>query len=77
MSEQVELKNETENEEQEKIEYYWEQKGKEIKITFLDGKSLVGKLVIAHRYEIVLEIQKEEKPVRVTVMKHAIKYITY
>lgn len=75
MSEQIELK--TENEEQEKIEYYWQQQGKEIKIFFKDGKSLVGRLVVSLRNEIVLEIQKEEKPVRITVMRQAIKYITY
>lgn len=75
MSEQAELK--IENDEQEKVEYYWEQQGKEIKITFLDGKSLVGKLVVSHRHEMILEIQKDEKPVRVTVRKQAIKYITY
>ncbi|ONK24682.1 hypothetical protein BLX87_03965 [Bacillus sp. VT-16-64] len=49
--------------------------GEEIAIYFLDGKVLKGKLLKAFTYEIILEVEREGKPVEVTVFKGAIKYI--
>lgn len=46
-------------------------KGQEVKISFLDGKAMTGKINQISRYHIVLEGKDE----LITVFKHAIKYI--
>lgn len=48
-------------------------KGQEVKVAFLDGKSITGTLHQFSRYHIVLELQGKEE--LITVFKHAIKYI--
>ncbi|MFJ7640719.1 RNA chaperone Hfq [Peribacillus sp. NPDC097225] len=48
-------------------------KGQEVKVAFLDGKSITGKIHQFSRYHIVLELQGKEE--LITVFKHAIKYI--
>jgi sRNA-binding regulator protein Hfq len=48
-------------------------KGQEVRVTFLDGKSMTGTINQISRYHIVLEF--EGKNEFVTVFKHAIKYI--
>ncbi|QCS53513.1 RNA chaperone Hfq [Priestia flexa] len=48
-------------------------KGQEVKIVFLDGKSIIGIVNQFSSYHIVLEL--EGKDDFVTVFKHAIKYI--
>lgn len=53
--------------------------GKEIKIAFLDGKILSGKLIAIQKYEIIIEakVKKDDSEPReeVSVFKHSIKYI--
>lgn len=49
--------------------------GEEIAVYFLDGKVLRGKLLKAFTYEIMLEVERDGKPVEVTVFKGAVKYI--
>lgn len=46
-------------------------KGQEVKIAFLDGKSITGTINQISRYHIVLEGKDE----LITVFKHAIKYV--
>lgn len=48
-------------------------KGQEVKVAFLDGKSITGTLHQFSKYHIVLELQGKEE--LITVFKHAIKYI--
>lgn len=60
----------------EKRKYgYIHRLGEEIAIYFLDGKVLRGKLLKVFTYEIIIEVEKDEKAVEVTVFKGAIKYI--
>ncbi len=61
---------------EEKRKYgYIHRIGEEISVYFLDGKVLRGKLLKVFTYEIILEVDREDKPVEVTVFKGAIKYI--
>ena len=48
-------------------------KGQEVKVAFLDGKSITGMIHQFSKYHIVLELQGKEE--LITVFKHAIKYI--
>lgn len=48
-------------------------KGQEVKIAFLDGKSITGTIHQFSKYHIVLELEGKEE--LVTIFKHAIKYI--
>ena len=54
---------------------YSSRKGEEISVYFLDGKMLKGKLLKSFKYEIILEVEKGNKLVEVTIFKAAIKYI--
>jgi len=61
---------------EEKRKYgYIHRIGEEISVYFLDGKVLRGKLLKVFTYEIILEVDREDKSVEVTVFKGAIKYI--
>jgi RNA chaperone Hfq len=48
-------------------------KGQEVKIAFLDGKSITGRIHQFSKYHIVLELEGKEE--LITVFKHAMKYI--
>jgi len=48
-------------------------KGQEVRIAFLDGKSITGTIHQFSKYHIVLELEGKEEII--TVFKHAIKYI--
>lgn len=52
---------------------YQFRKGQEVKIAFLDGKTITGSVYQFSKYHIVLEL--EGKSELVTVFKHAMKYI--
>lgn len=58
-------------EENKRIYGYTNRVGEEIKVAFMDGKALTGKLLLAGKYEIFLDVDGKE----VSVFKHAIKYI--
>lgn len=61
---------------EEKRKYgYIHRIGEEISVYFLDGKVLRGKLLKVFTYEIILEVEREDKQVEVTVFKGAVKYI--
>lgn len=60
----------------EKKKYgYAYRKGEEIKVYFLDGKALKGKLLKVYQYEIILEVDIQGELKEVTVLKGAVKYI--
>jgi sRNA-binding regulator protein Hfq len=48
-------------------------KGQEVKIVFLDGKSVTGIIDQFSRYFFVLELEGKDEII--TVFKHAVKYI--
>jgi sRNA-binding regulator protein Hfq len=48
-------------------------KGQEVKVAFLDGKSITGTIHQFSKYHIVLELEGKEEIV--TIFKHAMKYI--
>ena len=48
-------------------------KGQEVKVAFLDGKSITGTIHQFSKYHFVLELEGKEEIV--TIFKHAIKYI--
>lgn len=52
---------------------YQFRKKQEVKIAFLDGKTITGSIYQFSKYHIVLEL--EGKSELVTVFKHAMKYI--
>ncbi len=54
---------------------YANKKGEEVKIVFMDGKSIKGKLLGAFTYEIILEVETDGKPAEVSIFKHAVKYV--
>lgn len=62
-------------EKKQKVLGYAGKKGEEIKIVFLDGKSIKGKLLGAFTYEIVLEVEIDGEPSELSIFKHAIKYV--
>ncbi len=49
--------------------------GEEMRVYFLDGQSLKGKLLKAFQYEIIFEVPKGDELLEVTVFKGAVKYI--
>ncbi|MGX7776557.1 hypothetical protein ACVV62_05615 [Streptococcus pluranimalium] len=60
----------------EKKRYYLSEKiGQEVKIAFIDGKILKGKLLGITRYEFLIELLDDETDTPVVVLKGAVKYI--
>lgn len=65
----------TEQKEPKRRYGYMHRIGEELSVYFLDGKVLRGKLLKAFTYEIMLEVERDGKPIEVTVFKGAVKYI--
>lgn len=60
----------------EKKRYYLSEKiGQEVKIAFIDGKILKGKLLGITRYEFLIELPDDETDTPIVVLKGAVKYI--
>jgi len=58
-------------EENKRIYGYMNNLNEEVKVAFIDGKVIKGKLLFVGKYEIYLEVEDKE----VSIFKHAIKYI--
>ncbi|MEQ9811107.1 MULTISPECIES: hypothetical protein [Streptococcus] len=60
----------------EKKRYYLSEKvGQEVKIAFIDGKMLKGKLLKITPYEFIVELPDDETDTPVVVLKGSVKYI--
>ncbi|GEE07809.1 hypothetical protein ScOT1_19030 [Streptococcus canis] len=59
-----------------KNRYYLSEKiGHEVKIAFVDGKIIKGKLLAVTRYEFVVSLSDDETDTPVVCLKGAVKYI--
>lgn len=61
----------TENTNEFRIENFL---NKKIRVVFIDGKAVVGKLIDVNRYELYLQLPKGKK--LLCIFKHSVKYIT-
>ncbi|WP_438833100.1 hypothetical protein [Streptococcus pluranimalium] len=59
----------------EKRYYLSEKIGQDVKIAFIDGKMLKGKLLGITRYEFLIEVPNDETDTPIVVLKGAVKYI--
>lgn len=61
---------------EKKKRYYLSEKiGHDVKIAFVDGKIIKGKLLAITRYEFVVALPDDETDTPIVCMKGAVKYI--